>query len=78
MKLLIAKRRNLMGELEDIDAFDAVHRASSSTYLCPECGRYVRPYGEEAGPRFKHLTTSPTCSYSGGRKKRQTKEKAGL
>ena len=69
LKLLLAKRRNLMGELENCDIKDALYR-SASVFLCPECGRYVRPYKEEAGPRFKHLTTSPTCIYSAGRKRR--------
>lgn len=62
--LLVAKRRNLMGALEDCHIQDALYRMSS-VYVCPECNRYVRPYSDYRGtPRFKHMTRSPKCSYS--------------
>ena len=63
-KMVMAKRRNLMGELEDCHIRDAIYRMSS-IYVCPECGRYVRPNSD--GPRFKHMTVSPNCTFSGRR-----------
>lgn len=70
-KLLVAKRRNLMFELEDCDIREAVYR-TRSVYLCPECGCYVRPHTHwKEEPRFKHVTASPAYSYSGRRKVRR-------
>jgi hypothetical protein len=60
-KMIMAKRRNLMGGLDDCHIRDAIYRPTS-VYICSECGRYVRPNSD--GPRFKHMTVSPNCSYS--------------
>lgn len=69
--LLIAKRRTLMGSLEDCRIQDALYR-TSSVYLCPECARYVRPYSSYSGsPTFKHMTKSPKCSFSGGARRKR-------
>jgi len=46
--LLVAKRRTLMGDLEDCAIRDALYRIAS-VYLCPECARYVRPYNSDRG-----------------------------
>jgi hypothetical protein len=64
-----AKRRNLMGELEDchID-----HASPMCSYLCPECGHYVRPYRDGVwGPEFKHNVLQRDCSFSGLRRKKK-------
>ena len=63
-KMLEALRRNLMGELEESHISDAIYR-SQSVYLCRECRRYARPHSHYTeGPRFKHMTTAPNCSFS--------------
>lgn len=62
--MLVAKRRTLLGELEDCAIQDALYRRQC-IFLCPECNRYVRPHDSLDGqPRFKHMTRSPKCSYS--------------
>ncbi|EJL57934.1 hypothetical protein PMI09_00639 [Rhizobium sp. CF122] len=69
--LLVAKRRILMGDLEDCAIRNALYR-TASVYICPECGRYVRPYSSDNdAPRFKHMTKSPKCSYSGGARRKR-------
>lgn len=75
--LIIAKRRNLLGELEDCSIESALY-LRKSVYLCPECGKYVLPYSDYTGPRFKHMRRSPDCSYSnsaGRRTKRQPRNR---
>lgn len=70
VSLVVAKRRNLKGDLEDCHIQDALYRMSS-VYLCPECNRYVRPHSDHRGtPRFKHMTRSPKCSYSRTRRRK--------
>lgn len=61
--MLVAKRRNLLFQLEDCTIQEALYKPQS-VYLCPECGRFVRPHDILDGPRFKHMTRSQKCSYS--------------
>lgn len=60
--MLVAKRRNLLLQLEDCTIQEALYKPQS-VYLCPG-RRFVRPHGNRDTPRFKHMTRPPKCSYS--------------
>lgn len=62
--MLVAKRRNLLGEWEDCPIQEALFKPKS-VYRCPECNYMVRPHGSYLGePRFKHEKRRTECSFT--------------
>lgn len=66
--MLHAKRRTLSGEWEESSAVAATMRRKS-VYRCLICNRHVVPHGGLMDARFKHVTVSPDCPFSGGRRR---------